>query len=69
MSISPVLVLMALFAAPTVLTASRRPAVERQVQQRGAASIRLARHLFVTATTAPPGKEVRVTGIADRLVS
>jgi ATP-binding cassette subfamily B protein len=68
-SISPILVLLALFAAPTVLTASWRPAVERAVQERGASSIRLARHLFVTATTAPPGKEVRVTGIAGRLVS
>ena len=29
---------------------------------------RLARHLFATATTAPPGKEVRVTGIGERLV-
>jgi ATP-binding cassette subfamily B protein len=69
MSINPALVLLALFALPTVLTASWRPAVERAVQERGASSIRLARHLFVTATTAPPGKEVRVTGIADRLVS
>src|SRR5205085_4661878 len=69
MSISPLMILLALCAAPTVLTASWRPAVERTVQERGASSIRLARHLFVTATTAPPGKEVRVTGIADRLVS
>jgi len=69
MSISPLLVLLALFAAPTVLTASWRPAVERVVQERGASALRLARHLFVTATTAPPGKEVRVTGIADRLVA
>ena len=30
---------------------------------------RLARHLFTIATTAPPGKEVRVTGIGDRLVA
>ncbi len=69
MSISPCLVLLALFAVPTVLTSSWRPAVERAAQERGAPSIRLARHLFVTATTAPPGKEVRVTGIADRLVT
>jgi ATP-binding cassette subfamily B protein len=68
-SIHPLLLLLALFAVPTVLTASWRPAVERSAQERGAASIRLARHLFVTATTAPPGKEVRVTGIADRLVA
>ncbi|GIH05620.1 ABC transporter permease [Rhizocola hellebori] len=68
MSINPLLALLALFALPTVLTSSWRPAVERQVEERGAASARLARHLFVLATTAPPGKEVRVTGIADRLV-
>jgi ATP-binding cassette subfamily B protein len=30
--------------------------------------LRLARHLFEVATTASPGKEVRVAGIADRLV-
>jgi ATP-binding cassette, subfamily B, bacterial len=68
MSIHPALGLLALFAAPTVLTASWRPAVERDAQERGASALRLARHLFQTATTAPPGKEVRVTGIADRLV-
>ena len=32
-------------------------------QERGAQSSRLARHLFTIATTAPAGKEVRVTGI------
>jgi ATP-binding cassette subfamily B protein len=68
-SISPLLVLLALFALPTVLTSSWRPAVERDAQERGAPASRLARHLFQTATTAPPGKEVRVTGIADRLIS
>src|SRR5581483_11575357 len=35
----------------------------------GAQANRLARHLFTLATTAPPGKEVRVTGIADRLIA
>ena len=34
----------------------------------GAAANRLARHLFDVATTAPPGKEVRVTRIGPRLV-
>ena len=69
MSINPLLVLLAAFAVPTVLTSSWRPAVERDAQERGASANRLARHLFVTATTAPPGKEVRVTGIAERLVT
>src|SRR5882672_7606997 len=62
------LVLLAVFALPTVLTSTWRPAVERAAQERGAQANRLARHLFTTATTAPPGKEVRVTGIGDRLV-
>ncbi len=69
MTIHPVLALLALFAAPTVLTSSWRPGVERAVEERGASHSRLARHLFVTATTAAPGKEVRVTGIGDRLVA
>jgi ATP-binding cassette, subfamily B, bacterial len=67
MSIHPALGLLAAFALPTVLTATWRPGVERVAMERAAPSNRLARHLFVTATTAPPGKEVRVTGIGDRL--
>jgi ATP-binding cassette subfamily B protein len=66
-SIHPALVLLGLFAVPTVLTSTWRPAVERAAQERGAQANRLARHLFTIATTAPPGKEVRVTGIGERL--
>ena len=68
-SIHPALILLAAFAIPTVLTSTWRPGVERRAQERGAQSGRLARHLFNVATTAPPGKEVRVTGIGDRLVT
>ena len=67
-SIHPALALLALFALPTVLTSTWRPAVERSAYERGAQANRLARHLFDTATTAAAGKEVRVTGIGDRLV-
>jgi ATP-binding cassette subfamily B protein len=67
-SIHPVLALLALFALPTVATSSWRPAVERTAEERGAPARRLARHLFTTATTAAPGKEVRLTGIGPRLV-
>jgi ATP-binding cassette subfamily B protein len=67
-SIHAGLVLLAVFAIPTVLTSTWRPAVERAAAERGAQANRLARHLFTIATTAPPGKEVRVTGIANRLV-
>src|SRR5262245_40600023 len=68
-SIHPALALLAVFALPTVLTSSWRPAVERAAQERGARFGRLARHLFTTATTATPGKEVRVVGIGERLVA
>src|SRR5439155_4011552 len=68
-SIHPALLLLAVFAAPTVLTSTWRSAVERSAQERGAQTNRLARHLFNIATTAPPGKEVRVTGIGELLVT
>ena len=67
-SIHPALVLLAVFAVPTVITSTWRPAVERVAQERGAQSARLSRHLFTTATTAAAGKEVRVLGIGSRLV-
>lgn len=67
-SIHPALLLLFVFAAPTVLASTWRPDVERAVQERGAPTHRLARHLFTVASTAPPGKEVRVTGIGERLV-
>jgi ATP-binding cassette subfamily B protein len=68
-SIHPALALIAIFAIPTVLTSTWRPAVERAAYERGAAAARLARHLFTTATTAASGKEVRVLGIGDRLAA
>jgi ATP-binding cassette subfamily B protein len=68
MSIHPALALLAVFALPTVFTSTWRPGVERTVEEHGAPASRLAAHLFTTATTAPPGKEVRVTGIGERLV-
>ena len=67
MSIHPALSLLAVFAVPTVLTSSWRPSVERTAYERGAPSSRLARHLFDVATTATPGKEVRVFRIGERL--
>ena len=67
-SIHPALALLVVFALPTVLSSSWRPGVERAVQERAAPANRLARHLFNTATTAPQGKEVRVTRIGDRLM-
>jgi ATP-binding cassette subfamily B protein len=68
MTIHPALAALVVFAAPTVVTSAWRPGREREAEERGASAARLARHLFVTATTASPGKEVRVARIGPRLV-
>src|SRR4051812_36016101 len=68
-SIHPALVLLAAFAIPTVVTSSWRPAVERQVREQGAQANRLARHLFTLATSPSPGKELRVAGIGEGMIS
>jgi ATP-binding cassette subfamily B protein len=67
-SIHPALLLLAVFAVPTIVTSSWRPGIERNAQERGAQANRLSRHLFNLATTASPAKEVRVAGIGERLM-
>jgi ATP-binding cassette subfamily B protein len=69
MSVHPVLGLLAVFAVPAVFASTWRPGVERVASERGAPASRLARHLFVTATTAAPGKEVRVARLGARLAA
>jgi len=66
-TVNPVLILLVLFAVPTVAATSWRPVVERSAQERGAQADRLARHLFTLSTTASPGKELRVLGIGPAL--
>jgi ATP-binding cassette subfamily B protein len=68
-AIHPALIVLVVFAIPTVWTATWRPGVERVVEESVASQRRLARHLFDVATTAPPGKEVRVSGNAANLVA
>ena len=68
-SVHPALTLLALFALPTVFTSTWRPEIERKADERGAWANRLSRHLFNVATTAPPGKEVRVTRIGSSLIA
>jgi ATP-binding cassette subfamily B protein len=68
-SIHPALALLALFALPAVLSSTWRPEIERAAHERAAPFGRRTRHLFTLATTAPSGKEVRVTGIGDRLAA
>jgi len=66
-SVHPALLLLALCALPTVLASSLRPGVERSAEERGGRHARLARHLFVTTTTAAPAKEVRVARLGESL--
>ena len=67
-SVHPALLLLAVFAIPTIWSSTWRPTVERAAQERAAPFNRLARHLFTIATTAPAAKEVRLTNIGERLV-
>ena len=67
-SIHPALILLMLFALPAFWVSTWRPAVERRVEESVVANTRLARHLFVLGTSAPPAKEVRVTNTGDWLV-
>ena len=68
-SIHPALLLLGVFAVPTVVSSARRPAAERRVEERCAPHGRLAEHFFRLATGPDAGKEVRVTGIAPELAA
>ena len=56
-SIHPALILLAVFAIPTVATSTWRPAVERAAQERGAQSHRTARHLSTSPLRRLLGKK------------
>jgi ATP-binding cassette, subfamily B, bacterial len=66
-SVHPALILLAVFAIPTVMASSSRPMVERRVRESVDVHDRQAKHLFQIATTAAPGKEVRVAQIGPQL--
>src|SRR5215218_10433001 len=66
-SIHPLLLLLAVFAVPTVVTSVRRPAAERRIEEQCAPHGRRAEHFFRLATGPDAGKEVRVTGILQQL--
>lgn len=68
-SVHPALVLLVAAAVPTVISSFARPAAERAAEERGAQDERQSRHLFDLATTAGPGKEVRVTGLGRQLAA
>ena len=55
-SVHPALVLLLAAGVPAVATSVWRPGVERQVQEAVAHHDRLARHLFLVATTPSPAR-------------
>lgn len=62
MTVSPWMVLLVLFAVPTVLVSSWRSGAVRAAEEAAAPSQRRYRHFFALGTTAGPAKELRVTG-------
>lgn len=66
--IHPALLALALFAIPSLSSSLWRAGLERNVQEKYASADRLAHHLFDIATSAPPGKEIRLTGFSNELV-
>ena len=68
-SIHPALLVLILFAVPTVFLSTWRRSVERAAEEKGAPHKRLAMHLFDVATTPAPGKEVRLTGVGSRIAN
>jgi ATP-binding cassette subfamily B protein len=66
--VHPVLMLMVIFAAPTVWMSGRRSAITQQVTEKAAPDERRHRHLFMIATTQQAAKEVRIWRIGGDLM-
>jgi len=69
MTVSPWMVLLILFAVPTVVVSSWRSGAVRMAEERAAPDQRMYRHLFMLGTTAGPAKELRVTGNQQDVVA
>jgi ATP-binding cassette, subfamily B, bacterial len=66
-SVVPVLAVLPLFAVPAVLATQVADKKRGQAVQRATPRTRLAGHLFTLATTAAPGRETRLFGLASEL--
>lgn len=67
--VSPLLLLLPLFAIPTIALSSKTGALFELGNDRAAAPARLAHHFYELATNAGPAKEVRVFGLGDELTA
>jgi ATP-binding cassette subfamily B protein len=66
-SVVPVLAVLPLFAVPAVLATQAADKKRGQAVRRATPRTRLAGHLFTLATTAAPGRETRLFGLASEL--
>ncbi|MEV4116334.1 ABC transporter ATP-binding protein [Nonomuraea sp. NPDC049695] len=66
-SVVPILAVLPLFAVPAVLATQAADKKRGQAVQRATPRTRLAGHLFTLATTAAPGREIRLFGLASEL--
>jgi ATP-binding cassette subfamily B protein len=66
-SVVPILAVLPLFAVPAVLATQAADKKRGQAVQRATPRTRLAGHLFTLATTAAPGRETRLFGLAGEL--
>jgi ATP-binding cassette, subfamily B, bacterial len=66
-SVVPILAVLPLFAVPAVLATQAADSKRGQAVQRATPRTRLAGHLFTLATTAAPGRETRLFGLASEL--
>jgi ATP-binding cassette subfamily B protein len=66
-SVVPILAALPLFAVPAVLATQAADKKRGQAVQRATPRTRLAGHLFTLATTAAPGRETRLFGLASEL--
>ncbi|XKK40135.1 ABC transporter ATP-binding protein/permease [Nocardiopsis sp. ARC36] len=66
-SVVPVLAVLPLFAVPAVLATRAADRKRGRAVERAAPRTRLADHLFTLATTAAPGRETRLFGLAGEL--
>ncbi|MEV0621782.1 ABC transporter ATP-binding protein [Nonomuraea sp. NPDC050404] len=66
-SVVPVLAVLPIFAVPAVLATRAADRKRDQAVRRATPRLRLADHLFTLATTAAPGRETRLFGLAGEL--
>jgi len=67
-TVNPILMVLVIFAVPTVWMSSRRSAILQRLSERVAADERRHRHLFMIGTTQQAGKEVRIWNLGPDLV-